>query len=376
METCENCGVPLSVSASLNWESNGVISLENSPRNRMVFFESDSIDELFKGIEALIGMPIEHIVIESRCRETKRFIERTYHVSEMITPEIRESLARSGGQEIDTKYSEESERMMSIIKLLNESAIDITRAYGYGELKLSARWDTGGQYPWRNQTVKHPYSILFTVADNLGTVEAFEGTSMWVEYREIAKDHYDIEVSPGEHPIALSERLKRKRYDFKTGDIDFELCPICGIPLEVSRRRWDLEKGTITDTSTGRRMSIFGPFSIDSVLDDLESELGEAIPETVVEAQRRYIKSAWSDDRWNRDGTTFQHMVALRGLGDLKSFKGDKNHVSIHLQNACLHLPMVGATQALVELAYRVEDTRYEWELKDDGDLFVTIIVR
>ena len=376
MDTCGNCGVPLKISTTLNWESNGIISLESSPRNRMVFFESESIDPLFKGIEELVGMAIEHLVVESRCRETKRYIERTYHVAEIISPDIREALARGGGSGGDMEDLEGKEGLLSVIRAVTDSAIDISRAYGYGDQKASELWETGGAYPWRHQTVRSPYSLLFTAADNLGTVEAFEGVSMNVEYKETGKDTYTIDVSPGEHPIALSERLKRKRYDFKPGEIEFECCPECGIPLEVARRKWNLDEGVITDTTTGRRMAIFGPFSLDAILDDLESELGEAIPETAIEAQRRYIKSAWGDDKWNRDGTTFQHMVALRGLGNLKSFQGDKNHVSVHIQNSCLHLPMVGATQALVELAYGVENTRYEWDLTEDGDLMITVIVR
>jgi len=370
MDVCDKCGVPIMVSRELNWEANGVISLASSPRNRMVFYESENIDQLFRGIEVLIGMPIEHIVIESRSRETKRYIERVF------PPEMREAVARLGVAEAGEGPGvtiEEKETLLATIKAVTLSIIDISTVYGYGNQKPSDLWESGGDYPWRTQTIRNPYSLLFIAADNLGSVEACEGSGMWVRHEEIGENNYSIEVFPGEHPIALSERLKRKRFDLKPGEINYERCPACGIPLEVARRRWNLNEGTITDPSTGRRMAIFGPFSMDSILDDLESELGESIPETVIEAQRRYIRSAWEGDRWNNDGATFQHMIALRGLGNLQEFEGDRNHLTLKIQNSCFHLPMVGTAQALVELAYRVDRSNCEWELSEDGDLTVTV---
>jgi hypothetical protein len=120
-------------------------------------------------------------------------------------------------------------------------------------------------------------------------------------------------------------------------------------------------------------MAIFGPFSIDSICDDLESELGEAVPDAVIEATRRYIKNAWGVDRWNRAGSSFQEMIAVRGLGNLVHFEGDREHLDLVIENACLHLPMVGAVQALVERAYQVEDSSVEWSLTENGVLSITV---
>jgi hypothetical protein len=373
MDVCGKCGVPFMVSTGLNWEANGVISLTSSPRNRMVFFESESIDQLFGGIEELIGAPIQHIVIESRCRETKRYIERAF------PPQMREAVARMAEAEAGEGpgvTAEEKEALLATIKAITLSIIDISRGYGYGDQEISDLWESGADYPWRNQIVRNPYSLLFIDADNLGSVEACEVSSMWVKHRELGENEYSIEVFPGEHPIALDQRLKRKRYDFKPGDITWERCPECSIPLEVARRRWDLNDGTITDLSPGRRMAIFGPLSVDSILDDLASELGESIPEAVVEAQRRYIRSAWSGDKWKKDGVTFQQMLALRGMGNVQGFEGDRTHLTLSIQNSCLHLPVVGTAQALVELTYQVESSTCEWELSEDGDLTITVSVR
>ena len=243
------------------------------------------------------------------------------------------------------------------MKVITQSIIDIARNYGYGDQRLSELWEHGEDFPWRVQLVQDPYSILFISGDNLGSVEAFEGVDMQVNYGRTGEGAYRTEVYPGEHSMELKERLKRRRYDFKPGEITYERCSECGIPSTVSGRLWDLDRGTITDQETGRRMAIFGPFSVDSICDDLEMELGDAIPATVIEATRRYIRTAWSLDRWNRDGLTFQQMIAVRGLGDLVNFEGDRDHLDMTIDNSCLHLPVVGTAQALVEMAYRVENS-------------------
>ncbi len=370
VELCEECGVPRMVSRELKWESNGVISLTASPRNRMVFFESETIDRVFRGIEELIGVPIERMVIESRSRETRRYIERAF------PPEVRRIIdgSRSGLEERMTRMApEERETLLATMRTITRSIIDIAKNYGYGEQMMSELWEEGADFPWRVQKVRNPYSVLFFAADNLGSVEAFEGIEMQVRCVKTGEDTYRTEVFPGAHALELRERLKRRRYEFKPGDVSYRRCPRCGVPLAVAGRRWDVEAGTITDPDTGRRMAIFGPFSADAVFDDLESELGEAIPETVIEATRRYIRSAWNTENWNRDGLTFQEMIAVRGLGYLARFEGKRHGLEMLVQNACLHLPMVGTVQALVEMAYGVDSSTCEWELADDGDLTITV---
>jgi hypothetical protein len=373
IDICAICGVPTMVSGGLNWDANGAITLASSPKNRMVFIESETIDHLFNGIEELIGMPIGHIVIESRSRETRRYIERAF------PPEMRSAVERMGAAKEEggpAMPAEERETTLATIKAITDSVIAISRVYGYGDQRPSDLWESGGDYPWRTQVISNPYSLLCIAADNLGSVEACEGVSMRVKYSETGENTYRIEVYPGEHSIGLKERLRRKHYELKPGDIVYERCPECGIPLEAARRKWDLREGICTDPDTGRRMAIFGPSALEAVLDDLESEVGEAVQEAAIEAQRRYIKMAWGVDQWNRAGATFQQMMAVRGMGNLVGFEGDTTHLTLTIENSCLHLAMVGTIQALVELVYKVEHSTCEWELAEDGDLTMTVKVK
>ena len=370
IEKCGRCGVALMLSREHIWEPNGVISLAESTHNRMVFFESETIDRLFRVIEGMIGIPIEHIAIESRRRETRRFIERG------LPPEARKIMEGMGGRKEGEGLGispENRETFLATMKDVARYNLDIGFVYGYGEQLMGDLWDTDADFPWRTWIIKEPYSVIFLVADVLGSVEAFESADMRVLYDETEKGTYQVEVYPGEHPLELTERLKRKRYEFKPGDAEYERCSECGIPLVVAYRKWDMDKGTITDPETGTRMAVFGPLAVDSLFEDLETEIGEVIPETIIEAQRRQIKTSWDIESWNKDGSTLRQMIALRGFGNLTTFEGDRTHLDIVVENACLHLPMIGTTQALVELAYKADRSTCEWELADDGDLSMNI---
>jgi hypothetical protein len=356
---CEECGVPLMISGSLSWEASGVISMVISPANRVVLYESDVIDNLFCGVEQLLGISLEHIVIESRRRDARRFVERGFPEQIQKMNEIRDI---QGNQPV-----------IEMRKEINLQMNEIARIYGFGKAELSGSWERGEEFPWRTQDVINPYSIYLYPAEILGSAEALDQQDMWVECNEIEKDIYEIKVTPGSHPIGLKERLKKKRYEFKPGDISHERCPVCGIPLAVASQVWDLEKGIIHDPETGRRMVILGPSVVDTVIDDLQEELGESVAEAIVEAQRRYIKSAWVEDVWNKDGYTFQQIIGQRGLGNLVRFDGDKTHLTVTIENSCLQLLMVGTMQALVEMVYRAPSSTCVWDIKDDGDLTITI---
>jgi len=369
---CGACKVPLTVSRELEWETNGVISLTASPKNRMVFFESETIDRLFHGIEELIGMPIGHMVIESRSRETRRYVERA------LPPEVREIVNGRGGMEESVAakmHGKERDAMLTAMRVITSSIMDLGFVYGYGDQRLGDLWDNGSDFPWRVSEIRNPYSLLFIIADNLGAIEAVEASEMQIRYEKKGIQTFRTQVYPGKHPVELKERLKHRRYDFKPGNITYPCCEECSIPLPVANRIWDMDAGTITDPETGRRMAIFGPASLDAICDDLEAELGRAIPTTVIEAMRRYGKAAWGVDNWNRDGLTFQQMTAVRGLGNLIHFEGDRNHLELKVENACFILPMVGMIQALVEMAYHAGNSSVEWEMAGDGDLFVDVKV-
>jgi len=368
---CGECEVPLLISKELTWESSGVISLIKSPHNRVVLFESKIIDNLFRGIEELIGFNIEHIVIESRRREVRRYIERHFP-TRLVSPLVflNERLGETPGVRYLVRKIRDP-----LGKAITRRVLDVGRSYGYGDVRPGPLWGSGDLHPWRTNIMRNPYSVLWFAAECLASVEAFEGRDHRIEYRETEEGTYEYSAAPGEHPIELKERLQRRRYDFKPGEVEYDRCPSCGIPKEVARLIWNLEEGTIYDPESQRRMALFGPFPMDADLHDLESELGESVSEVVVEAQRCYVKSRVNELNWRRSGTTFNRLTALRGMGNITEFEADDKHLRVTIQNSCMPLLVIGMAQAIYEIAMNIESTDYDWDMAEDGDLSFTIKV-
>ncbi len=349
IKVCRKCGVPRLVSQDQKWLDNGVIQQTMDRANRMVFYESDNLSSLFEGIEGIIGLPIEHVVIESKRLDVKEYTEK------LLSPIVRKIVRRIGFGVV-------------VAKLRNLGA-----CYGYGAIELGDSRRHQGNEDYQSMLIRNPHSITFFTGEVLGAWEAVDGRESYATYGKTGEDSYKVTVHVGKHPLELSGRLAHKHYAFKPGASRFERCSACGIPLGVSRYRWDLEEGTIRHPETGRRMMIISPAGIDAVLDDLEAELGEAIPEAVVEAQRRFIREAMKNEDWRqgRGRTTFH--AGLRGMGQLADMELDRNHLSITIENSCMPLIMVGTMQAMFELAGGIESSTYSWKLAEDGDLSIKI---
>lgn len=370
LKRCESCGIPSLIGRELHWEGNGVISLANSPRDRMVFIESNIIDGIFKGIRELIGEPIEPLVIESRRRETRKFMERSFPFEVRNVNVLGESDMKAGLTPYSRVMMETVTRMR---KEMNEKVLAIGTVFGYGNQSLSEKWDRGEDYPWRTQIIRNPYSIPLWVADTLGTVEAFEGTDMSVMYEEIGKNAIRVAAFPGKHPLELEKRLKRRHYEFKPGQLSYDRCPQCGVPLEISRYRWDLKEGVITAADTGRRVAILGPLALEAIFNDLEAVHGQEVIEAAIEAERRYVHSRVEAEELQGLVFSLQALTALRGLGNVTRFDADENQVNFTIENSCIPLVVVGMAQALYELALAGESSEREWEQAEDGDLDITI---
>lgn len=340
--------MPLTVSKGHTWGDNGVI-VQRSSGHRMIFFESDNLDGLFAGIEEILGLSIEKIIVESKRREVKDYVEK------LLSPFARKLARKIGvGRVIDTLSRE-------------------GRAFGFGDIGLVERRRRSDENDFITMSVRNPHSLLLFCAEALGAWETIDGRDHYVEHERVGEDAYHVTCRVGSHPIELRERLQFKELSQKPGDIRFKRCPDCDIPMNVAKYRWNLDDGTIRHPGTGRRMAIFGPAGIEAILDDLESELGETIPDVVIEAERRYIRGAMADLGWLGEPERYRRMMGFRGAGDIASFEVDERHMAVELRNACVPLIQIGIFQGMFELINDLEASTCGYERSDDGDLSIQL---
>lgn len=347
LKSCGTCGVPTRVGKGHVWNSNGTMVQRSDRDHRMIFFDSDSITALFSNIENLIGVPIEKIVIESKARATEAYI------STMIKG-AKGQIARVIGLE-------------RIIRKVVEQG----RLLGYGDINVR-------EFDWNEAymicDIANPYSLPLFCGDLKGALQAIRGLEGDVKYEKTGPDSYRIKDSRRLDATGLEERLMPGSVPLKPGDVLYHSCPVCKAPLEISRYKWDVEAGTITQEGTGIRYAVFGSAGLQVILDELERELGDTIPATIVEAQRMHAAKILGPRYKSVGREDIRNWLAFQGLGNLVALdEKDGGGYRVRIENPAIPLLLVGTISALFELlSGRPADI--EWDVAADGDLSVSVM--
>ena len=351
---CAECGAPDQLIANHLWLNSGVIVYTRDETQREILIESENLDPLFQGIAEVIGMPIERQVIDV-CRRSTRNLVR-----ELVPPQVRELFTREG---VDLE---------PVIYGITDIMFTASQLVGFGKFEhIDHHYQPGDENYFTNRCYR-PYSTLLNRGNLAGTIEGIYNTEAGVDCVEVAPDVYEMTAHGLGHAAELEERLKLRPYVHRDGDMQLERCSTCGGPAALSSFRWDLEEGIITCESTGRRITVMSPDVLEAVFEELEAELGDAIPRAVVEAQRRFVKGgSYSIDEISNEGD-FRTQLAVRGYGNLRSIYMGADGLNMRIDNAAAPLMVVGLAQGLFEKAIDVKSVA-EWEVSEEGDLQLRI---
>jgi len=355
IEICPECRVPRHITGEHVWLENGVIGSRRDETHRLVFFESGVLDPIFNGIGEITGKPVEDLVVNAARLSTREYVDR-------LLPEDVRSLVKD--DQVD-------------VQLVVNSAFLMWQVMGYGKVTTVEVRYKQDDNDFITALLERPYSKPLSLGNFAGSIEAWIETRPAIEYKKVSPGVYEVNVSHDPDPPGTEERLgwKELKQRYKPGDIQLERCAGCGGPKGLSKFQWDLESGVVRSTSTGRRMVMIGPSMIDPILDELEAELGEAIPHMVIEAERRFVRAGFVPVEDLVDEDILRTRIALRGFGNLREVKMGSRGVRLRLENATQHLIGVGMAQGLFELAFNVE-SEVDWEFHEDGDLELEVCPR
>jgi hypothetical protein len=349
IESCRECGVPRRFIDTYVWFAGGILVQRADLKHRFALVDILNLDPLYKSIEEIIGVPIERIVIKTKRRATRGYM------SQLIPPDIKELVL------------EKEIQIEPMIEALNAT----NNVMGYGDASLVAYRLEMDDDDFVTERIEEPYSVPLWCGDLMGAAEAVTGHDLKVEYEWVSRNAIEVTSLVSRHPPEFEERLNIKEYDFKEG-IELESCSTCGGPSGLSTFEWRAEKGIIKNRDTGRRMALVGPAYQDAIFDELERELGEAIPKAIIEAERRFVRSGFFSFEEIRDEEDFRRHLALRGFGDLQKIALGSDGMKVSIKNAAMHLIMAGLMQGYFEtVTGRV--SRVGWEMKEDGTLDLDI---
>lgn len=345
---CSACGVVKRVNKEHEWLADGTIVQRANRDHRMVFIETENLAKTFSGVEEIIEMSIDRVIVEAKRRATFDFVDHTLSG-------IVKLVVRLVG-------------MAPVIR--NITALG--SVMGYGNIQLVSVKNTHSKDSIVKVSIKEPYSVPLFCGDLAGAFNAIRRREVAVDREELAHDNFLITGRISQHPLELQERLRTGVYEHKPGDISFDKCPKCGGPMMLSEYRWDVDRGVIENKQRGRRMALVGPAALDAVFDELEKELGDTIPHVIVEAQRRFIKTGFYTLDEVASEELFRMQLSVRGLGNMRDIEWREDGLRFRLENPCLLPVIAGMALGFFEMASGGEG-QVEWKRAEDGDLLVDI---
>jgi hypothetical protein len=350
---CPECGVPEFYQNEIYYLNNGDIVQRLDPTNRCALIECENLDPVFKNIGDIMSLSIEHIVINTSAR-----VSELYN-SAAISDELRQMIR---SKQID---------LMALAEALSFRG----NLWGYGnEVWLEHRWGNDKD-DFSIQRVTQPFSVPIIAGSYAGAVSAAVGGEHEVTYEEEAPGVYLFKTHWTEPREEITEMIELKPYEHREGDLELERCGTCGGPAGLSVYKWYPEEGLIKHKLMGRRMAGIAEQQLDPVFKVLEQELGDEIPAAVVEAQRRFVRTGFDYSDMMGEEEDLRTGLAIRGLGNLKEFKVTGKRFNMELENACLHLLLLGFIQGTFEVALDIEST-IDWELSEDGYLTLEIAAK
>jgi hypothetical protein len=304
MKHCKECGVPDIIGRDQKWSSDGTIPITGDPNFRMGIVEVPVMREIASRLEKVVGPSIHNMFMESKRKYARHYIDTL--LKGPLGFLVRHS--SSGG------------------KKAYQTLLQTSTSLGYGHATV----DEYKRKALVHGTIHNPYYTPFFVGDVRGVFESIErlpSKGSWVEKGDVAT----IEVVNMEGEDKLEKRFQFDDTLRKSGDLKYTPCKTCGLPKELSRFVWDLDKGTILDTKANERVFITGLNDLNGVYLELEEAIGDIVPNTVLEVNREH------GTKLVKDGVVTGYGDLVRGAG-LKglaytTFQGTKEQVKLTFKN-------------------------------------------
>lgn len=325
------------------WNDNGTIVQRRNANNRLCLYEAEGLRKLIANIEELVGMPVDRIIVEGKRKASLQYLRDAF-------PDFKLKMARMLRSRVYGSLS------------------DMGAVFGFGRYELLDFR--------RKEHVKvfgrNIYCLPLLCGDLIATFNLVEEKQAKLDIAD--KDGgYEITVrAGGEYDEETSRRLQKSVIVPRPGDYELEGCPGCGVPQALKEYKWDQGEGVMTDTVTGRHMAFLGPEEIEIILRELEVELGEDIPRTIVEAQRQYVIEALGQSEFEKSPGYLRRQLAMRGLGNLVDLDLANERLDVVVENASPSLLVAGIMQGIYELITG-NTSSYDLDRDGDGTLRMTV---
>ncbi|MBU1670548.1 MAG: hypothetical protein KKF41_14825 [Actinobacteria bacterium] len=320
MRRCPDCGFPRRFARFMEWHSDGTIVGSVKPKIPVMFLEVSEWDSIYDTLADAIGAPIEHIVIEAQ-----KYIGKDLY-----------AMVRALYWNIDARRVPNNRflRPQWLARLIVAGMGNDLAGLGAGRVRVES-YAAGDHLSLR---FSDPCMIPMVVGNCLGIYESVEQMDGSNATHRLEDGELVVCMTHAEGKPESEERLYLEEVEGGTGPLSFQRCGRCGVPVPMCRSvAWDLSKGIIRNPRTWEREEMVAVQSINSILRELERELGEDVIRIVYDAQKAYsrrrLEGSGKDDPagfWEEYLTG----MALRGLGYPVRFETSPSSVTVEIHNA------------------------------------------
>jgi hypothetical protein len=288
---CEKCGIPKGIGKANIWRNNGIIVSKYEPDLRGALYDVDELNYLFESFSRLIGFDISRLVIEGKRKDSAYY-----------TGKLLRHMADSGAQTI---RPDDFFRIMA-------SNYSIP---GFGKIEVLDYREGEGI----TLEVENIYSVPMAKGQAAGVFEAVLKRRADVHLEGNAdKGRIILQVVEGEPELEqrMQSEVDQAAPTVDIGDREYELCPECNAPLELSREYdWDVDEARILDRHTGKRFIFDNVRGLDAVVRVLIEELGEAVESLITDISRDYAREYYRSLEGSKGIEEELALFSLRGWG-------------------------------------------------------------
>ncbi len=294
MLKCRGCGAPLPTRFFRRWNDDGTSVIRFSANgNRVCHMESAEFCALVEGVSSRIGRPIDDFVIEGQRKATRSTIDDILDIAWGFPGWLGRTRL---GHPFEMKVT-----------------LDAGRSLGYGVTEIVEN-RRGSLIRAR---LKHPYCVPMAVGSLWGMFESHHNVTAAAHWK-LDGEQVDITVEKVSDGMTWEEldRFALRKQATIPGNVEFDRCPRCGVPREVTRALvWEPDRGLILNRRTGRREMTVVVEAVNAVIREVAQEVGDFIPQMIAEIEQDYIADVTFLD--TLPNTSHEYRVLLQELSAL-----------------------------------------------------------
>ncbi|MDD5448296.1 MAG: hypothetical protein PHO53_03930 [Actinomycetota bacterium] len=315
MKTCKSCGFPLKFARYFEWRNDGsILSTDTTgTASRITFLPDGELENIFHGLSQSIGLPVDPFLIEAQ---------------KQIGKELLANLPLRYAQLIpSSRFFRPQFAVKLAVRLISSDFASL----GDGIVRVEY-YRAGKALVLR---VKNPCLIPLTVGSASSIYESIENMpSSNIRYGMEGEDLV-IWLSPSREKPEREKRLYLEPVTPSKGNLEYKRCQNCNVPFWASETlEWDMKSGIIRNKKTSLREAIVSVQSINAILRELSSELGDEVRDILYEKQKDHEKNSLETQRELKENwEEILLSMAFRGLGYPTSFKSGDNWIEVEIEN-------------------------------------------